>query len=313
MDWANEEYVRLYTRETADDLELSWEAVALWRAMLCKFDRSGVIPVRNGWPSIARMVRMPIDVVERAGPELVADGRVRVTKHGFVSPNFTEAQTASKSDKLRQRESRDRRREIALVKPTEIVEETDVRSRAVTSGHERVTERDEKSRDVTLPLLCSALPPAAEALPPAEEGAALPPLVNPDIKKKGRTKKPREEVDSGTSGDHARVRACWLAYWKRKTGMAPEWGGKQGKRLNEILAAHGASEVERRIALLEASGVRFHQGWDFMQFASMSDQLVAAAAVDGYDVRYGRARLPSPEEYEQEDDPFGERKPAVAS
>jgi hypothetical protein len=147
---------------------------------------------------------------------------------------------------------------------------------------------------------------------PEEKGAALPPLVNLDIKKKGRTRKPREQkADSGASGDHARVRACWLAYWKRKTGMAPEWGGKHGKRLNEILAAHGASEVERRIALLEASGVRFHQGWDFMQFASMSDQLVAAAASDGYDVRYGRARLPSPEEYEQGDDPFGERKPVV--
>jgi hypothetical protein len=56
------------------------------------------------------------------------------------------------------------------------------------------------------------------------------------------------------------------------------------------------------------SGDKLREKWD---------QLAAkrSSSVDGYDVRYGRARLPSPEEYEQEDDPFGERtpKPAVAS
>src|SRR5689334_17594929 len=110
MDWPNEEYVRLYTRETADDLDLSWEALALWRAMLTKFDRAGVIIARSGWVSISRLVRMPTEVVERAGPELVRDGRVKQVEGGVFAPNFVEAQTASKSDRARQRESRDRRR-----------------------------------------------------------------------------------------------------------------------------------------------------------------------------------------------------------
>lgn len=185
MDWANEEYVRLYTRETADDLELSWEAVALWRAMLCKFDRSGVIQVRNGWPSLARMVRMPIEVVERVGPELVTDGRVRVTKHGFVAPNFTEAQTASKSDKLRQRESRDRRREIAMAKQSENTRAGHGRSRAVT-------KRDPRSQDVTLPL-----PPVAEApvaLPPVALSPAAPERARDAGSLDGRDRKKREIV-----------------------------------------------------------------------------------------------------------------------
>lgn len=185
MDWSNEEYVRMYTRETADDLELSWEALALWRAMLCKFDRSGVIPVRNGWPSVARMVRMPEDVVMRAGPELVTDGRVRVTKQGFVAPNFTEAQTTSKSDKLRQQESRDRRRSVAMFKVPEIINAGHSESRAVT-------ERDQESRDVTLPLLpllTTASPPTASppsSSPPAGvtgkgEGASRAPRVRPPM------------------------------------------------------------------------------------------------------------------------------------
>jgi hypothetical protein len=166
MDWANEEYVRLYTRETADDLELSWEAIALWRAMLTKFDRAGVLSVRNGWPSVARLVRMPIDVVERAGAELVADGRVRVTERGFVAPNYVEAQTASKSDRIRQKESRDRRRADAMSQHRET---SSTLSQNVTPGHELsrdVTTSHAPSQNVTLtsadPLLCDAPLPGAD-------------------------------------------------------------------------------------------------------------------------------------------------------
>jgi hypothetical protein len=161
VDWSNEEYVRLYTRETADDLELSWEAVALWRAMLTKFDRAGVLSVRNGWPSVARLVRMPVEVVERVGPELVTDGRVRVTERGFVAPNYVEAQTASKSDRIRQKESRDRRRADAMTQPREI---PSTPSQNVTPSHETsqaVAPSHTPSQNVTLtsadPLLCEAL------------------------------------------------------------------------------------------------------------------------------------------------------------
>ncbi len=160
MDWANEEYVRLYTRETADDLELSWEALAVWRAILEKFDRAGLIPVRNGWSSVALLIRMPVDVVVRVGPELVVDGRVRFVEGAIYAPNFTEAQTASKSDKARQRESRDRRRDSASSQPLESTQACHDVSQPVTPSHT-------PSRNVTLPLLCSALPPVT--LPPVAE------------------------------------------------------------------------------------------------------------------------------------------------
>jgi hypothetical protein len=232
MDWSNEEYVRLYTRETADDLELSWEALALWRAMLCKFDRSGVIPVRNGWPSIARMVRMPTDVVERAGPELVTDGRVRVTKHGFVAPNFTEAQTASKSDKARQKDSRDRRRETALVKPPEITGAGHDVSRAVTN-------RDTESRDVTLPLL--PLPPVAEA------PVALPPVVT--------------TADAVTSAPaHQSAIDHFHTLYLNAYGKKPSWEGKQIGMIRKLVAKHGADEVKRRTSILFDSPPPFLTG-----------------------------------------------------
>lgn len=185
MDWPNEDYVRVYTRDTSDDLELSWQAMALWHAMLRKLDRAGLIEAKNGWSSVARHVRMPEDVVIAAGKELERDGRVIRTKRGMFAPNFTEAQTVRKSDKSRQRESRDRRRDEAAQSagtdetpqtPVQVQESTEPCHTPVTTGH---TE----SHDVTLR---SALPPVA--LPPVAT-LWLPVTASPDpAPKKARRK-----------------------------------------------------------------------------------------------------------------------------
>ncbi len=170
MDWHNEPYVKSYTRETDDDLMLSWQALALWRAMLLKFDRSGLLETRRGVRGLAALVRIPFDVVEVALPELLSDGRLVSVDTGYFAPNFMEAQEASKSDKLRQRESRLRRAQSALTgqvsNHTNVsVTNRDQTSRAVTRGHE-------SSQPVTLcsadpdpdPLLFDAAPGASDKL-----------------------------------------------------------------------------------------------------------------------------------------------------
>jgi len=146
MDWSNENYVRLYTSETADDLLLSWEARALWHEMLKRFDRSGIITARRGAQGLAALVKIPTEVVGRAIAELLEDGRVKATESGWVAPNFMAAQEAVKSDKLRQQESRQRRRTKAILQ-------------TVTNGHDEsrevtdVTKCHSSSADPNLPLL----------------------------------------------------------------------------------------------------------------------------------------------------------------
>lgn len=161
MDWSNEDYVRMYTRETSDDSMLSWQAIALWRAMLCRFDRSGLIDTRRGHRGLAALVRIPADVVEPALAELIEDGRVQFKACGYFAPNFMTAQTATKSDKQRQKESRDRRNATAQAMPN--VTERDQMSRVVTVGHE-------PSQPVTLtsasPLLCLPEGSLPRAIPP---------------------------------------------------------------------------------------------------------------------------------------------------
>lgn len=170
VDWSNEDYVKVYTRETDDDLMLSWQALALWRAMLLKFDRSGLLETRRGIRGLAALVRMPADVVSSVLPELLEDGRLEAVPAGYFAPNFMEAQEASKSDRQRQRESRERRAANARVT------NRDQMSQVVTSGHESSQPVTLTSADPLLPDPDPLDPVSADAEPndqPATPGLAL--------------------------------------------------------------------------------------------------------------------------------------------
>ena len=208
MDWSNEDYVRMYTRDTSDDLLLSWQAVALWRAMLCKFDRAGLIATRRGSRGLAALVRMPPDVVESALAELLIDGRVQAKEVGYFAPNFLLAQTATKSDKQRQRESREKRAADTSALPNvnqtnNDVTNRDSESQNVTVCHENagaVTRGHTPSHPVTLTsaLLCSADPLLRVAL--GEDVSASPPLQptsEPNGATMGGVSKPRSNKRKG--------------------------------------------------------------------------------------------------------------------
>lgn len=117
MNWEDESYVRVYTRDTTDWVMLSWEARCVFLHLLRKVDRAGFIYVgKHGLRGIAKMIDGPVDVVERAVPELVEDGCLEIGTHDnkrFIGiPNFVEAQSATKSPKQRQREYRAKRRDL---------------------------------------------------------------------------------------------------------------------------------------------------------------------------------------------------------
>lgn len=129
MDWPNEPYVKVYTRETDDDLLLSWDARSVWNALLQKFDRSGCVDTKRGARGIAALIRAPLEVVERSLPELLADGRLQERRVngaivGYLAPNFQAAQEASKSNRARQAESRARRRDTAERQAKEPIQES---------------------------------------------------------------------------------------------------------------------------------------------------------------------------------------------
>ena len=114
MDWSSERYVRLYVRDTDDWLSLSWQAQGLLPQLLRKATRSGVIATRRGAKGVAVLTRWPLDVVEPALAELLADGVLVACEGGYALPNFIDAQEAVKGDALRSREKRERLRDHML-------------------------------------------------------------------------------------------------------------------------------------------------------------------------------------------------------
>lgn len=173
MRWEDEEYVRVYKNDTPDWLALGWEARALFHETLKKVDRAGLLNLgRSGLRGLSALTGIPIEVVERAMPLLLEDGCVIIRGSILVMPNYIQAQTATKSDKQRQRECRARARDAAMA-----AGHNDKQS--VTSGHEHVTPSDtvdevghaqsrpgsETAGDVTL-CSSSSYSVAEDSLPP---------------------------------------------------------------------------------------------------------------------------------------------------
>lgn len=113
MNFEDERYVRLYTRDTTTWTFLRWEGQAVFALLLRKVDRVGVFDLSGTDPveGVTAMLGMPEEIV-RAGLERLL--KHKVLEHGrdcLIVPRFLEAQEASMSPNARQKESRLRRRD----------------------------------------------------------------------------------------------------------------------------------------------------------------------------------------------------------
>lgn len=143
MDWSDERWVKLYTRDTTEWLSLSWRAQGLLCLILRKVNRAGVIDLgrlgkrglsahiggASAWPD-----------VEPALDELLADGCVTVEGSTLTVPNFIDAQTSIQSAAARKRAEREKASAVTF---------RDKESQGVTAGHETRPEVASASRDVT--------------------------------------------------------------------------------------------------------------------------------------------------------------------
>lgn len=180
LHFEDERYVRVYVRDTADWLSLSWEAQSLFLLLSRKLDRAGVLELGHRDPAriVARITGVPEAVVARALPELVAPEGLLELREGFlVDPAFIEAQEAKQSDAERARASREKRRQIAT-------------AAKLLAGP--VTKRDESqaSPDETAPGTVEEppspasssrpAPPSIETQTPASARTPVEPVTNRD-------------------------------------------------------------------------------------------------------------------------------------
>ena len=137
MDWTEEKYVKLYQRDTVTWLGWPWEGRCVLPLLLRKVDGAGLLAHGSIAPAvgIGLLIGVPVAVVEVALAAFLADGTALLTPAGVLLPKFLDAQEARKSDALRARESRERRRNDAKS------------GEAASHG---VTRRHEPSQPVTL-------------------------------------------------------------------------------------------------------------------------------------------------------------------
>jgi hypothetical protein len=113
VNWADERYVRVYLRDTADWLSLSFHAQGLFCLLLRKVDRRGLLPLgRQGRRGVAVALGQVgyWKIIEPALEELIADGCVAIDGDHLTIPNFIEAQESVMSGKLRTKAWRERKR-----------------------------------------------------------------------------------------------------------------------------------------------------------------------------------------------------------
>jgi hypothetical protein len=159
MDWANENWVKLYTRSTPDWNSWPWQSRALMPLLMREVDAAGQIGIgRSGVAGLAATVRLPEDVTQIGLDGLVADGCVTVVGQLLTVESYVEAQEARTSVKERSQRARDRRNAMKSQNTT------------VTARHaapQRATNRIEKSREEKIRK--DSVPASPGPMKPAEE------------------------------------------------------------------------------------------------------------------------------------------------
>ena len=221
MNWSDERYIRVFTRDSADWLALDWDGQAVLVQLLRRADRAGIVELgAAGLRALPAILghRDRVQEVERGIEQLLSLGTVVLKDGLLVIPNFIRAQEDKVSDAARQRALRERRRDQALHGLRFDGHAGDV-TPGVTLGVTPGVTQAGHAGDVTPSFLPSV--PSEEALP-----SAAPPA--PRKAKKGTAKPP----DPRTSEARALLESVHVAV----LGRVYDWQGvKDNDALRRIL------------------------------------------------------------------------------
>lgn len=263
MDWTNERYVRLYTRDSTNWKRIGWDGQCVLMAILRKVDRAGTLDLSGlePWEAIALHTGAPDDVSKRGVEGLLRTDTAVVRGGSLVLPSFIAAQECSKSDKLRSKELREKK---ALLGSTQSQEVTTPSRRVIPESQDvsrssQVDDARPNSTDIVTPrhsVQGSAVPSSAVLSPPNGGGGApnsagslalAPPLSAPKPK-------PRDEA-----------KTLWLATLKAESealGIArPDVSGTvrdQVIRMAREQAAISGAGFEETLRSWVTGGLRSH-------------------------------------------------------
>ncbi len=115
MDWSDENFVKLYTRDTATWLSWPWQGRAVFPSLMRKLTGAGLLAAGRLelTRAVAVLIGIPEEVVAPAIDAFVADGTIEKVASGLLVPKFLEAQEARKTDKRKSADYRAKVRDVA--------------------------------------------------------------------------------------------------------------------------------------------------------------------------------------------------------
>lgn len=164
MNFEDEHYVRVYTKDSKTWMRWGWEGQTVFMHLMRRLDKAGVLDdIEDPVPDVALITGLPEEVVAKGLPRLLDSGTLQHANRLLVAPRYIEGQTSKRSDAVRAKESRERRRQTAML--SQIVTDRHESEQPVTSRNasersrsqvddvtERdgaVTNRDQTSQSVT--------------------------------------------------------------------------------------------------------------------------------------------------------------------
>ncbi len=110
MDFADESYVRCYTRKTLTWKQLGVEGRVVLRMMLGEFDAAGIFEIRgDAAECVAAITELELGLVRIGLERLVYTETWIVSPRSITWPTYEEGQNCRRSDRARQRDSRQSR------------------------------------------------------------------------------------------------------------------------------------------------------------------------------------------------------------
>lgn len=211
MNWSDERYVKLYTRQTATWRLWPWQSRALLPLLLQVADGAGLIDVgaKDPLAALAVLVMVPREVVEVGVEGLLADGTLeRLPGRGYLIPKYIEAQEATKTERAKKADQRAGQRDKA---------------RGIAGGY--VPTCPPQSLDVP--------PSPAQPIPaqpsPAQGAGAEPPGASKKAKK--------AKVDKPPDPRHAPLREAMTTIFELVRGSTYPFSPRDAAALRDLLAA----------------------------------------------------------------------------
>jgi hypothetical protein len=249
VNWDEERFVKVFTRDTPTWLAWPWQARALAPLLMRKLEPDGRLAVGRLEPAraVALTVGLPIEVVEVGLPAMLEDGTLELKPDGLWWPKYEEAQESRKSEALRSREYRAKQRRDSST-PTRHAPSHGEHARSATgsvvaSRRQSSDPSSGGSSGVSDAEVADSSTPTRHA-PSRAVTPRHPPEQNRTEQRSSPRKKPRaaEPADPRYQPMVERLMASYVEV----VGTAYFFGGSCGQSLKALLKVADDDEIDRR-------------------------------------------------------------------